>query len=124
MQAYQRINILSALRTALEAVSTSIVYTDRVTATTTQQDSFAVIKLGSTEGKGAYGDSYVTLRLFVKDKDGFERTSILAGMESKVYQALPINNSLFYTQNYSSLESKSDGNGFHYLTIYFDLILK
>ena len=124
MQAYQRMNILEALRTALEAVSTSIVYTDRVTATTTQQDSSAVIKLGSTEGKGAYGDSYVTVRLFAKDLNGLENCSVLATMEASLYQSLPINNSLFYTQNYNSLESKSDGNGFHYLTIYFDLILK
>ena len=124
MQAYQRINILSALKTAFGEVSGVITFTDRISATTTQKDSFAVIKLGSIEGQGAYGDTYVTVRLFVRDKDGLEQTHILADMESEVYQALPINNSLFYTQNYNSLESKSDGNGFHYLTIYFDLILK
>ena len=124
MQAYQRINILSALKTAFTEVSTSIVFTDRPSATTTQKDSFAVIKLGSTENQGAYGDSYVTVRLFAKDLNGLENCSVLATMEASLYQSLPKNNSLFYTQNYISLESKSDGNGFHYLTIYFDLILK
>lgn len=122
--AYQSLNILTSIKAALAQVATTIYLNDRPSATTAQKDSFAVVKLGDTYGLGAYGDSYITVKLFSKDVDGLERVNILADMESKVYQALPINNSLFYTQKPHTLQSKSDGSGFHYLTVYFDLILK
>ncbi len=124
MEAYQSLNILLAIKAALVNVSPNRYLDDRPTATTSQQDTFAVIALGDTYGLGAYGDSYATVKVFSKDIDGLERRNVLSDMESKVYQALPINNALFYTQKPHTLKSKSDGNGFHYITIYFDLILK
>lgn len=124
MEAYQSLNILLAIKAALVNISPNRYLDDRPTATISQQDTFAVIALGDTYGLGAYGDSYATVKVFSKDIDGLERRNVLSDMESKVYQALPINNALFYTQKPHTLKSKSDGNGFHYITIYFDLILK
>ena len=124
MDAYQRLNIISAIRTAMQNVTPTVYRDDRPSAITSQQNAFAVVKLGDTYNLGAYGDTYATVKLFVRDDSGMERTDLLSDMESKAYKELPINNALFYTQKPHTLQSKSDGNGFHYITIYFDLILK
>ena len=125
MEAYNRLSILALLKSSFSGISDKMFLTDRPTSTTSQSDSFSVIKIGDMENLNAYGSSYVTIRAFAKDTDdGLERTNILSNMEQSIYSILPLNNTLFYTCNPKSMESKSDGNGFHYLTIFFDIILK
>ena len=70
----------------------------------------------------AYGDTYVTLKVFQRDNDGTSKVTPLSDMEQKVYSLLPIDNDLYKALKPKTLEAKSDGSGFHYLTIYFDLI--
>ena len=125
MEAYNRLSILASLKSTFISTLGNIYISDRPTSTVDQLDSFSVIKIGSVGNMNAYGDSYVSIRLFAKDTDdNLEDTKVLSNMEQNVYSLLPLNNSLFYTCNPKSMESKSDGNGFHYLTIFFDIILK
>ena len=87
-------------------------------------ETFLVIKIGDVDPMHAYGDAYGTIRAFYKDKDSTSQITKLSDLEQKIYALLPIDNELYKALNPKTLECKSDGAGFHYLTIYFDLILK
>ena len=124
MAAYDRLKILESLKTSFIDVIPYIHYSDRPSGTSAQKDSFMVIRLGDMEDLGAYGESYVNLFLFHRDLNGLERTSKLEDMQKAVLSKLPINNDLFYTERPQLLQGKSDGSGFHYLSIYFDITIK
>lgn len=124
MEMYNRNNICESLYTIFKSVSDKIYIDDRPSSTTTQMETFLVIKIGDVDPMHAYGDTYGTIRAFYKDKDSTSQITKLSDLEQKIYALLPIDNELYKALNPKTLECKSDGAGFHYLTIYFDLILK
>jgi len=124
MSEFHRLEILKSLKESFKDVIPVVYYTDRKSSTTTQQDTFLVIKNGDMEDFGAYGDSYINLMIFQKDIDGLENTSQIDFFQKAIVSKLPINNDLFYTGYPHLLGCKSDGSGFHYLTIYFNIIIK
>jgi hypothetical protein len=124
MATFNRLDILKSLKSYFKDIFTTIYYTDRPSSTTTQQDTFLVIKNGSMEDMHAYGDTYVSLQIFQKDINGLENTSAIDKLQKSVVDKLPINNDIFYTEHPQVLDCKSDGSGFHYLTIYFGITIK
>jgi hypothetical protein len=124
MEMYNRNEICKSLYTVFKNIGEKTFVDDRPSSTTTQMNSFVVIKVGEVDPMHAYGDTYVTLKVFQRDNDGTSKVTPLSDMEQKVYSLLPIDNDLYKALKPKTLEAKSDGSGFHYLTIYFDLILK
>ena len=123
MKTYNRLDILSSLLNTFSGISEKVYLTDRP-ASSSQLDSYLVIKMGNVEPLHAYGDSYVTIKIFQRDGDDGEATYLLSKMEQDIYNLLPIDNDLFKTGRPKSLDSRYDGVSFHYLPIYFNLILK
>ena len=123
MKTYNRLDVLVSLMNTFSGISEKVYLTDRP-ASTSQLDSYLVIKVGEIEPLHAYGDTYATIKIFQKDGEDGEATYLLSKMEQAIYDLLPIDNDLFKTGNPKSLESRYDGVNFHYIPIYFNLILK
>ena len=121
---FNRLDILKIFKTAFSDIVPKVYYTDRPSSTNTQYSTFIVVKSGDMEDNGAWQDSYINLLVFAKDTDGLESTSVLDGLQKEIFNKLPITNNILFTQKPMMLESKSDGSGFHYLTIYFGIIIK
>lgn len=121
---FNRLDILKIFKTAFSDIVPKVYYTDRPSSTNTQYSTFIVVKSGDMEDNGAWQDSYINLLIFAKDTDGLESTSVLDGLQKEIFNKLPITNDILFTQKPMMLESKSDGSGFHYLTIYFGIIIK
>ncbi len=121
---FNRLSILKSLKTRLKGVITTIYYTDRPSSTTSQKDTFMVIKGGDMADLHAYGETYVSLMVFQKDINGLENTAELDRLQKEIVANLPIDDELFYTEHPQLLGCKSDGSGFHYLTIYMGITIK
>lgn len=121
---FNRLDILKIFKTAFSDIVPKVYYTDRPSSTNTQYSTFIVVKSGDMEDNGAWQDSYINLLIFAKDTDGLESTSVLDGLQKEIFNKLPITNDILFTQKPMMLESKSDGSGFHYITIYFGIIIK
>lgn len=124
MAVFNRLDILKSLKASFKDVIATIYYTDRPGSTTTQQDTFMVIRNGDMADRNAYGETYVSLLIFQKDINGLENTAVLDTLQKGVTAKLPINNDIFYTEHPQLLGCKSDGSGFHYLTIYLGITIK
>lgn len=124
MPTFDRLAILKSLKSSFKDVIPTIYYTDRPSSTTSQKDTFMVIRNGNMDDLGAYGETYINLLIFQKDTNGLEETDKLDLLQKAIVGKLPINNGLFYTERPQLLPSKSDGSGFHYLTIYFEITIK
>ena len=119
-----RLSLLRSLKETFASAVGTVFLTDRPSSTATQKDAFMVIRMGDMDNLGAYGESSVTLMLFQKDVNGLESTSLLDTMKDAVLSLMPINNELFYSERPQVLGSRSDGSGYHYLCIYFDITIK
>jgi hypothetical protein len=124
MDSFNRLDILKSLKSSFKDVITTIYYTDRPSSTSTQQESFMVIKNGNMDNLHAYSETYVSVLVFQKDINGLENTPQLDKLQKAIFSKLPINNDMFYTEHPQLLGCKSDGSGFHYLTIYFGITIK
>ena len=124
MADFNRYDILKSLKDTFRSVFDTIYYTDRPNSTTSQKDTFLVIRNGAMSDEHAYGDTYVSLMIFKKDIEGVENTKELDKIVKSAVSLLPINNSLFYTEHPQLLQNKSDGSGFHYTTVYFGITIK
>ena len=124
MASFDRLNILKSLKASFKDAIATIYYTDRPSSTTTQQDTFMVIRNGDMADLHAYGETYVSLMIFKKDINGLEDTAELDKLQKAVIAILPLNNDIFYTEHPQLLGCKSDGSGFHYLTIYLGITIK
>ena len=124
MAVFNRLDILKSLKASFKDVIATIYYTDRPGSTTTQQDTFMVIRNGDMADRNAYGETYVSLMIFKKDINGLENTAELDKLQKAVIARLPLNNDIFYTEHPQLLGCKSDGSGFHYLTIYLGITIK
>lgn len=124
MTVFNRLDILKSLKASFKDVIATIYYTDRPGSTTTQQDTFMVIRNGDMADRNAYGETYVSLLIFQKDINGLENTAELDKLQKAVIARLPLNNDIFYTEHPQLLGCKSDGSGFHYLTIYLGITIK
>jgi len=124
MTVFNRLDILKSLKASFKDVIATIYYTDRPGSTTTQQDAFMVIRNGDMADRNAYGETYVSLLIFQKDINGLENTAELDKLQKAVIARLPLNNDIFYTEHPQLLGCKSDGSGFHYLTIYLGITIK
>lgn len=124
MEMYDRTKILSLIYNVFKSITKDIVFDDRPTSSTTQMTYFLVVELGDVDPLHAYGDTYVTIKIFYRDNDGKSQVSKISEIEQKIYKLLPIDNDMFKALSPKSLKMKSDGSGFHYLPIYFELILK
>lgn len=122
--AFNRLDILKSLKTSFKDAISTIYYTDRPSSTSAQQDSFAVIRNGDISDLHAYGETYVSILIFQRDINGLENTFQLDKLQKSIVSLLPINNDLFYTENPQLLGSRSDGDGFHYITLYFGITIK
>jgi hypothetical protein len=120
---YGRIEIMEKLDAYFKDVCT-VYPTDRPSSTNTQKDRFVVIDVGDMDDKGAYQESYVELKVFMKDRNNMEDTYALDSLQKSLLAKFPLNNELFYSERPQLLKSRSDGSGFHYLTIYFDITIK
>ena len=124
MAVFNRLDILKSLKASFKDVIATIYYTDRPGSTTTQQDTFMVIRNGDMADRNAYGETFVSLLIFQKDINGLENTAELDKLQKAVIARLPLNNDIFYTEHPQLLGCKSDGSGFHYLTIYLGITIK
>jgi hypothetical protein len=121
---FNRLEIFKSLKNTFKEIIPAIYYTDRPNSTVEQKDSFMVIRGGDMEDLHAYGETYVNLMIFQKDVNNLENTLALDNLQKGIVDKLPINNDLFYTEHPQLIPSKSDGDGFHYLTIYLGLTIK
>jgi hypothetical protein len=124
MASFGRLDILKSLKASFKDIFDTIYYTDRPSSTTSQKDTFMVIKSGDMADRHAYGETYVSIQMFQKDINGLENSPQLESLQKSVINKLPINNDLFYTEHPQLLPSKSDGSGFHYITVYLGITIK
>jgi hypothetical protein len=122
--AYDRYSILKSLKDAVKGMATEVFYTDRPAETAANYKNFIVIRLGTMNDNGAYGNTYANLIIFVKDKAGEEATKDMEDLKVKVMSVLPINNDLIYTDKPQLLGGQSDSDGYHYITVYFNIWIK
>lgn len=126
--AYTSLSILNQLTVDFRGVSKNVFYNNRPTATQTVMNEFVVLcSSGTILDKKQYGSTYCDVYVFVKDRDNgsMSNETKIDSMAKDILSRFPLSNDVYYSSSEPQFfPSQSDTLGFHYIRVYFEIIIR